>query len=189
MEQGTIPLTAATHYQSSGANSAMNFYLLNPNGWPWVPAQSYFLLITNTSASAQPFSFALNGRTFFNDDEDNDGLPDYWERQHFAGSLAYIGASDPDGDGVSNLNEFLNGTSPLTADPFSLSQPSHGSNGRFQFLFSGPNNGRYRAEFRTNLNIGAWSSMGLFTNAGGTRWIIDSNAPASSQRFYRAVVP
>ena len=44
-------------------------------------------------------------------DTDGDGLPDDWELAHF-GSLAHAGNGDPDGDGVSNLNEYRAGTDP-----------------------------------------------------------------------------
>jgi hypothetical protein len=49
------------------------------------------------------------------DDEDNDGLPDGWEYAHF-GDLSQDGNDDPDQDGLSNLEEFYNGTDPRQAD-------------------------------------------------------------------------
>ncbi len=44
-------------------------------------------------------------------DADNDGLPDNWELEHF-GNLAQGGGDDPDGDGLSNLQEYLQGSNP-----------------------------------------------------------------------------
>lgn len=46
-------------------------------------------------------------------DSDGDGLPDEWEREHF-GSLDQTGEDDPDGDGLSNLDEHLAETDPIT---------------------------------------------------------------------------
>ena len=43
------------------------------------------------------------------DDNDQDGLPDWWEAHWFknaADPLAYSGGDDPDGDGLSNLEEY-----------------------------------------------------------------------------------
>ncbi|MDP2896180.1 MAG: choice-of-anchor Q domain-containing protein [bacterium] len=45
-------------------------------------------------------------------DFDQDLLPDYWE-DHFLHRLDYRALDDPDGDGVSNLEEYHQGTNPL----------------------------------------------------------------------------
>lgn len=47
-------------------------------------------------------------------DVDQDGLSDHWENAFF-GNLNQGAADDPDGDGISNLHEFLSGTSPVDA--------------------------------------------------------------------------
>ena len=48
-------------------------------------------------------------------DSDGDGLPDAWEMQHFGG-LARDGSDDYDGDGISDLLEFLLGSDPAAGD-------------------------------------------------------------------------
>lgn len=46
-------------------------------------------------------------------DSDGDGMPDEWEKAHgFNPKDASDGAKDADGDGYTNLEEFLNGTDP-----------------------------------------------------------------------------
>lgn len=49
-------------------------------------------------------------------DSDSDSLPDWWEVKYFHGLLSSP-TSDPDDDGYSNLEEFVHGTDPLSADP------------------------------------------------------------------------
>jgi hypothetical protein len=44
-------------------------------------------------------------------DSDGNGLPDAWE-QHYFGHLGVDPNADPDGDGLTNLQEYLNGTDP-----------------------------------------------------------------------------
>jgi len=48
-------------------------------------------------------------------DSDNDGLWDAWEMDNF-GNLAQTGSGDPDGDGLTNAQEFTLGTDPNKAD-------------------------------------------------------------------------
>src|SRR5262249_58451680 len=47
-------------------------------------------------------------------DLDNDGLPDYWERQYF-GDTSGLPINDSDRDGVSDYQEFVAGTDPTSA--------------------------------------------------------------------------
>jgi pectate lyase len=48
-------------------------------------------------------------------DTDNDGMPDEWETKHgLNASKADDNALDKDGDGYSNVEEYLNGTDPTT---------------------------------------------------------------------------
>jgi hypothetical protein len=45
-------------------------------------------------------------------DTDHDGMPDAWEIDHGLNPLVNDAAGDLDGDGISNLAEYLNGTDP-----------------------------------------------------------------------------
>ncbi len=46
------------------------------------------------------------------DDNDGDGLPNWWEFAHFGGPTNAVRAEDPDGDQMSNWEEFFAGTDP-----------------------------------------------------------------------------
>jgi hypothetical protein len=61
---------------------------------------------TSITTAGGTFAWALGGC-----DSDADGMPDDWETYYF-GDLTQTGAGDYDGDGVSNLAEYLQGRNP-----------------------------------------------------------------------------
>jgi hypothetical protein len=114
IENGTFPTKNLNDdFRSTAANSSQDRLL---TAYPWLPNQTYYLIVTNPSVSTQSFSFTMNG-SGVNDDSDNDGMTDGWEMQYF-GNLTPSATGDFDIDGVNNLNEFLEGTNP--ADKNSL---------------------------------------------------------------------
>lgn len=50
------------------------------------------------------------------DDQDGDGLPDWWELQYFGTMVAYGVWGNPDGDEATNFEEFLLGGNPVVAE-------------------------------------------------------------------------
>ncbi len=63
LEQGTPPTlsTSDNWYSINTVNSILSEYLQTPFTWPWQAGYSYFLAVTNTSGTPQPFTFVLNG--------------------------------------------------------------------------------------------------------------------------------
>ncbi|MDW8382549.1 MAG: LamG-like jellyroll fold domain-containing protein [Verrucomicrobiota bacterium] len=114
LEQGSLPTeTSADHrWSGGGANVGINQLLNQPNGWPWLSGYRYYLVVTNTSSTAQPFSWRMDGRNCATDDSDNDSLPDCWELLYWPSIYTQTGSQDFDGDGNSNLLEYQDGTNP-----------------------------------------------------------------------------
>jgi hypothetical protein len=93
------------------------------NGTDVPGATSDSLLLTNVSAANEGVysAFLSNGSgsvlsdpAFLYIDSNGNGLPDSWEIAHF-GNLGQTATGDFDHDGVSNLQEFLDGTNPANA--------------------------------------------------------------------------
>lgn len=58
-------------------------------------------------------------------DSDHDGMADDWENTHgFNPNNSSDGPQDADGDGYTNLEEFLNGTNPKDGSPFPSPTPA-----------------------------------------------------------------
>jgi hypothetical protein len=114
IENGTFPIkTAADDYRSVNANSVQDRFL---NAYPWLPDQTYYMIVSNSSAVVQFFNFNMIGSSVTADD-DGDGMQDDWEVRYWGGLTAQPNA-DADADGVSNLNEFLEGTLPFDKTSF-----------------------------------------------------------------------
>jgi hypothetical protein len=82
--------------------------------YPWNPSspKNDDFAAVNVGQLKAVFAFCVDcGPTA---DVDADGLPDWWELQHFAG-LAHFGSSDSDSDELTSLEEYLLQTNPTSA--------------------------------------------------------------------------
>ena len=61
LDQGSAPTITTSDDWYGNGNTSLNESLDTPGEWPWQAGYSYFLAVTNTSASAQPFVFVMNG--------------------------------------------------------------------------------------------------------------------------------
>ena len=71
----------------------------------------YSVVVTNSAGSVTSIPAALML------DSDDDGLPDSWETANFGNTTSQRSEGDPDGDGVSNLDEFFDGITPKATLP------------------------------------------------------------------------
>ncbi len=72
-------------------------------------------LATDNDTIAANFHL-LKTSSFPTDDSDGDMIPDAYEESLFPGDLTQLGPGDFDGDTVSDLDEFINGTDPTERD-------------------------------------------------------------------------
>ncbi|MBX3734852.1 MAG: fibronectin type III domain-containing protein [Verrucomicrobiae bacterium] len=111
--------------------------------------------------------------TTWGEDDNADGLPDDWQRKYFGNNPALwpSPATDSDGDGVSNRNEFLAGTDPT--DPGSVLLVSVVDTPQGPLLvWNTRAGGVYQPQWSGDLRN--WSDMGLPRLAAGA----SDSAPA-----------
>jgi YD repeat-containing protein len=121
-------------------------------------------------------------------DSDSDRLDDDWERKHF-GDLGKNGQADSDGDGQSDLREFLSGTNPADAKSvLQIIRPELAS-GTVRILWQAEPGRRYRVEFKRRLEAQEW--VQLASDVVPQTAIGSVTAPMSAedeQRYYRVVM-
>jgi len=131
-------------------------------------------------------------------DSDGNGLPDVWEIARLGGTGQNPNA-DSDGDGQSNLNEWIAGTNPADQnDAFQL--VIQDAAGQIEVAYvalraEGPGyegvTRRYSLQARTNLAAGLWSGLSGYTNLVGNNQIVRYQSQVSGTNrvgFYRGTV-
>ncbi len=119
-------------------------------------------------------------------DTDLDGLPDWWEMENF-GNLTRTATQDADGDGFTNLAEFLSGTSPLSGGSrlaFSSFLPAVTAGGGRSVALTFPTVAyrTYKVEWSETLQP-PWTALTTVTGNGSPLQVMDANS--SARRFYR----
>ena len=103
----TLALTYQWRFNGTNISGATNDALLRQNVSTNHEGQ-YSVVLTNSSGSV------TSAVALLMIDRDADGLPDSWEQIYFGG-LNQNATADFDGDGISNLTEFLDGTNPTNS--------------------------------------------------------------------------
>lgn len=121
-------------------------------------------------------------------DSEPDGMDDDWEMAYFE-TLARDGTQDWDGDGATDLAEFLAGTDPKNSGSiFRVLTVAPAGGGSRSPLWSGNPARSYRAEYKDGLAAPAWTALtGGITWNGTTASTLDTTAGSATNRFYRVL--
>jgi hypothetical protein len=130
------------------------------------------------------------GQTFGTGDSDGDGLPDWWEQEF--GTLVFVpdADADPDGDGLTNAEEFQAGTHPSDANSALRFSQIAVVNGNVVLQFHASSNRTYSLLYKPDLDAAAWSKLTDIPAHSTNRVVnLTNGVPGDPQRFYRLITP
>jgi Tol biopolymer transport system component len=125
-------------------------------------------------------------------DSDGDGIPDWWMMKYFSHVTGQTGdnslaSDDADGDGMSNLQEYLAGTSPIDSTSVFRLSAAAPANNTLTLTWPAVSGKSYQVQYKTNLTDSVWLT------APGSVWVTGGqgyySAPAAQPHgFYRVLV-
>lgn len=105
-QNGTNPFASDTDGDNLTDSEEVNTYHTNPTLWT----------DSDGDGLSDGNEIKVYGTNRFVADTDSDGMPDGWEVAHALNPLVNDAALDPDGDGLTNLQEYQNNTDPHNSD-------------------------------------------------------------------------
>jgi hypothetical protein len=123
-------------------------------------------------------------------DQDNDGMPNGYEDTYGFDPFNPADAiQDADGDGYSNLDEYVAGTNPLVATELPKIASVTPDGDSFRIRFATVTGRQYQVKWRDSLTTGDWSDLGSPVSGDDTEKEVLDNPPAgTTARFYRLVI-
>lgn len=173
--ESTLPISGA-FYNYAGVNAP---WVIGLGKWNGADADPFGGNIDEVRISPKvlaPSEFLI---PVTSNDSDGDGLDDTWEQANFGG-LAQTASGDFDGDGTSNLVEYLLGLSPANGSSFFKGSLSGNT-------LTWPAAVGLGFTVQRSTTLGSWENVGTVNTTGPSGSWTDTNPP-SGKVFYRVVL-
>jgi hypothetical protein len=175
--QGSVPLVSETTAETNAFFVRTNVQLAQ--------AGTYRLIVTNLASPLPNMVFSVTVLP----DADSDGLPDSWETAYFGSPTAADRNSDSDGDGISNMDEYIAGTDATNRLSYLKVESIVGTATAASVTFGALSNKTYTLEFTDAVEQGDWRKLADVT-ARSTNWLATVvDVRAGTNRFYRLRTP
>jgi len=174
------------------ADAWMLVYQATTNvNWCWwtapaFPGTSGVMRARQAATNPADSAWAQTAPVMVSGDADGDGLPDLWELRYFTNLTYASGTTDRDGDGCSEINEFMAGTVPTAADSvFQISTFNPGASKTQRVIrWASVSNRLYTLGRATNL-WGAFTTIAVNITSTPPLNVFTDSPPAAHQILYR----
>jgi parallel beta-helix repeat protein len=168
---------------SANVGGGGNFSVSLPAAVP----KNYVITATATDADGNASQFSSPQTVTTTLDSNNDGIPDNWATAHSFSTMASIASQDTDGDGLTNLQEFLAGTDPRDPTNRFAVTSTDISTGAPRVGFKPMTGKTYQMEYRDDLIMGSWTTLldGIFATSNSIIQVSDPSGTGLTKRFYR----
>ncbi|MDD5676784.1 MAG: hypothetical protein PHW60_02180 [Kiritimatiellae bacterium] len=158
-----------------------------------LPAHKTFdVLLTNAAAQVTWYDRRAVSNPPQPLDSNDNGLPDAWEELWFGGFTNAVPDADSDGDGFSNMQEYVADTQPLNAQSFVRIAEIRADGAQQRVTVGSTSADRvYRLFSRDGLQygIGPWQAVsGFEVGSSVTTTLTDTNVPLGRVRAYKIEV-
>lgn len=181
---GSTRLVSLNQAENSTANSFSQMPMFSGDGKNLI-FKSFASNLPDQGVNEYGAIYALNLSSPILTDLDGDYMDDQWETNHFS-TLARDGSGDFDGDGATDLFEFLTGTDPINPASVFRAEITGGQNPVLTWPLAPGKS--YRVQFKNDLSEADWVDLNGNVTLVGTQGRVSDLAPASGQKFYRIVL-
>jgi hypothetical protein len=146
--------------QRSDNKSSLSGYTALDNG--------YYNSVAPQGDAVRLYNYVRLVRTALaTDDTVGDGIPNAWRAKYFGSggttNATSAATSDPDGDGISNYNEYIADTNPTNASScFKIQSVSHAAN--VKVFYQSSSSRKYTLYYSTSLSSAGWKKESAIAN-------------------------
>ena len=187
---GTLPMIFRWLHDGVNIVGATNSILTLTNA-QFTDAGIYSVLITNL-ASARIVTASSDARLLVLADFDKDRMADLWEAANgYATNNASDALLDSDGDGMTNLQEYIADTNPRDRQSYlRFDTIKIGADFSTTLQFTARSNRNYSVQFKPALITPSWLSLtNVHSETANRTGIVIDSSRGSTNRFYRLVTP
>jgi hypothetical protein len=179
--RGSIPF--ATNISDSKTN-----FIIIPAAIVGTVSSPYTVRLTNRALITPLAPNAGNFTLTVAADSDLDGMPDSYELAYSGTTTDFNPAADADGDGMSNLAEFLAGTDPFDPNSYLRVDQTHVADVAW-ITFAAVSNRTYSVQFSDAVPAATWLKFAEVPSRATNRVELFLAPHSNTNRFFRVVTP